>query len=133
MKQSLPNGISRQGLDVDFETAERRKSNLLLEAQLMREQKQEDAATKFAQAALIEERLSAICAAQQLLEKSFVHLFSAASCWAQAGNFYQAIALCDELLTRNDLSESLRRRVQNYAVTLRVRRSQLYEELALVS
>lgn len=133
MNQSLPNSISRQGLDADFETAERRKSHLLLEAQLLREQKQEDAATKFAQAALIEERLSEICASQQLWEKSFVHQFSAASCWAQAGNFYQAIALCDELLMHSDLPETLRRRVQTYAVTLRVRRSQMYEELALVS
>lgn len=133
MNQPLTNGISRQGLDAGFEAEERRKSSLLLEARLLREQQQEEAATKFAQVAEIEERLSEICAAQGLQEKSFVHQFSAASCWAQAGNFYQAITLCDELLTRPDLPDLLRRRIQHYVVTLRVRRAQLYEELAMVS
>lgn len=65
----------------------------------MREQGQEEAAAEqFAEAAQIEERLGAACAQQELTEKSFVHRFSAASLWAQAGNFYQAILLCQRLL-----------------------------------
>ena len=80
---------------------------------------------------MIEERLSDICEAKGLVEKSFIHRFSAASCWAQAGNFYQAIALCDDLLTRADLPDRLRQRVHDYAQTLRVRRAQWYEELVL--
>jgi hypothetical protein len=133
MNQPLTHSISRQGLDASFEAEERHKSKLLLEARLLREQQQEEAAARFAQAAQIEERLSEICAARGLYEKSFVHQFSAASCWAQAGNFYHAITLCDELLARPDLPDLLRRHIQQYVVTLRMRRSQLYEELALVS
>jgi hypothetical protein len=130
MNQQIARGISRQGLDVAFEADETRKSNLILDAQLLREQKREDeAAAKFAQAAMIEERLSNICEAKELMEKSFVHRFSAASCWAQAGNFYYAIALCDDLLVRDDLPDRLRQRVHNYAHTLRVRRTQWYTEL----
>jgi len=131
MNQQLPQGINRQGLDAAFEADEAQKSELILAAQLLREQQQDEAATKFAQAALIEQRLSDICAAQGLLEKSFLHRFSAVSCWAQAGNFYHAIALCDDLLTRADLPDRLRRRIHDYAHTLRVRRAQWYEELAL--
>lgn len=78
----------------------------------------------FAQAARIEERLSEVCESKGLLEKSFIHRFSAASCWAQAGDFYHAIALCDELLARADLPERLGQRVEEYAQTIRVRRDQ---------
>jgi len=132
MSQQLARGISRKGLDVAFEADEERKSNLILKAQLLREQEMEDeAAAKFAQAAMIEERLSYICEAKGLIEKSFVHRFSAASCWAQAGNFYYAIALCDDLLVCDDLPDRLRQRVHNYAHTLRVRRTQWYTELML--
>jgi len=131
MSQQPARGISRQGLNAAFEAEEVRKSNLILAAQLLREQEKEDeAAAKFAQAAMIEERLSNICEAKKLMEKSFVHCFSAASCWAQAGNFYHAIALCDDLLTRDDLPNRLRQRVYDYAYTLRVRRTQWYAELA---
>jgi len=65
------------------------------------------------------------------MEKSFLHWFSAASCWAQAGDFYHAIALCDDLLARADLPERLRQRIQEYAHTIRIRRAQWYEELIL--
>jgi len=99
MSQQPARGINRQGLDAAFEADEARKSNLLLEAKLEREQsRNEAAARKFAEAAEIEEHLSEVCDANGLLEKAFVHRFSAASCWAQAGNFYQALIFCDELL-----------------------------------
>jgi len=131
MSQQPARGISRQGLDAVFEADEVRKSNLILEAQLLREQERYDeAAAKFAQAAMIEESLSNICETKKLMEKSFVHCFSAASCWAQAGNFYHAIALCDYLLACDDLPNRLRQRVYDYAHTLRVRRTQWYAELA---
>jgi hypothetical protein len=71
------------------------------------------------------------CEEKRLIEKSFVHRFSAASCWAQAGNFYHAIALCDSLLARSDLPARLRGRIQDYDQTLRARRTQWYEELVL--
>lgn len=126
-------GLDRQGLDTAFEAEETRKSSLILEAQLLRAQQREEAALKFAQAAEIEEHLAERCEARGLDEKSFAHRFSAVSCWAQAGNFYQAIALCDALLARADLPARLRQRVQQYAMTLRGRRTQLYAELARVS
>jgi hypothetical protein len=89
----------------------------------------EAAAAKFAEAAAIEEQLGETCANQQLHEKSFVHHFSAASCWAQAGNFYEAIALCDQLLAAPELPERLRARIEQYADALRARRAQWYGEL----
>lgn len=104
--------------------AERRKSNLMLEAQLLREQARTDeAAVKFAEAARIEESLGQHYAAQGQLEKASLHRYSAMSLWAQAGNFYQAIALGDELLASADLLERLRQRVQSYTQTLRQRRT----------
>jgi len=96
MGQQSARSINQQGLDAAFEAQETHKSDLILEGQLLREQQGEAAAEKFAQAAEIEERLSDICEAKGLVEKSFVHRFSAASCWAQAGNFYRAITLCDD-------------------------------------
>jgi hypothetical protein len=60
------------------------------------------------------------------MEKSFVHRFSAASCLAQAVDFYHALALCDDLFAR-----ALRQRVEEYAQTIRIRRDQWYEELIL--
>jgi hypothetical protein len=65
-----------------------------------------------------------------LVEKSLLHRFSAVSLWAQAGNFYQAIALGDELLASPDLAERLRLRIQTYTNTIRIRRTRWYEELA---
>lgn len=125
-------GINRRGLDAAFEAEEARKSALILEARLLREQRQDEAAAqRFAQAAEIEERLADTCEAKGLPEKSLVHRFSAASCWAQAGNFYRAITLCDDLLSRPDLPDRLRRRVHDYTVTLRARRAQWYAGLVL--
>lgn len=130
MSEQQTNAISRAGLDAAFEADEARKSSLILEAQLLREQGRPDEAVyKFA--ARIEETLSHRCTAQRLPEKSFLHRFSALSLWAQAGNFYQAIALGDELLASSALPEHLRQRVQTYTNTLRVRRARLYEEMAM--
>ncbi len=132
MNHQSSQGIIRAGLDVAFEMDEARKSNLILEARLLREQARDDeAVANFAQAARIEESLGSRCLAQGLMEKSFIHRFSAASCWAQAGNFYQAIALCDELLACPDLPERLRRQIRDYTHTLRIRRAHWHEELTL--
>lgn len=123
-------GIPYAGLDAAFEAEETRKSDLMLQASLLREQGQdEDAAMKFAEAAAIEERLRDQCQAQRLLPKSFVHGFSAAGCWAQAGDFHHALTLCNQLLARTDLPDRLRRRVEEYAATLRTRRSEWYAAL----
>src|SRR4051812_4186190 len=98
MNQPTAKGIDRHGLDAAFEADETLKSNLIVEGQMLLAQQQADAAAdRFAQAAAIEERLSAACSAQGLREKGYVHLFSAASCWARAGDFHTAIRLGDQL------------------------------------
>ncbi len=111
-------GISRESLDEAFQAEETRKSNLILQATLLRELGQSEEATrKFAEAAVIEEKLRDRCTELGLTEKSFIHAFSAADCWAKAGDFYHAITLCDDLLTCPGMTDRLR--VQEYAVTLR--------------
>jgi|SRR5208337_236049 len=123
--QLSPKGIDRQGVDASFEADEALKSNLIVHARLLSDQQQPDAAAdRFAQAAEIEERLSARCTALGLQEKSCVHLFSAASCWAGAGNFHAAICLGEQIQARTDLPLRLRQRVQEFTQLLRQRRSQ---------
>ncbi len=130
MDQLPPKGIPRRGIDAAFEADEARKSRLILEGHALREQKQHElAAAKFAEAATIEEQLAARCEELALSEKSLIHRFSAVSCWAQAGNFYAAIALGDELLARTDLPVRLREQAVKYVNTLRNRRSEWYHEL----
>jgi hypothetical protein len=120
-----PAGIDRVGLDASFDADEALKSNPLVEAQLLITQQQSDAAAdRFARAAEIEERLSARCADQGLREKSWVQLFSAASCWAQTGDFHTAIGLGEQLLAETDLPSRLRQCVQEFTETIRKRRTQ---------
>ncbi len=134
MNEQRVSGISRQGLDEAFEAEEARKSNLLLEAQLLRAQEQDDeAAAKFAEAAHIEERLAAQCESKGLREKSWIHQFSAAGCWAQAGNFYEALRLGDELLTDQQLPPRLRDQVQTFTQAIRRKRAQWHAEQQAVA
>lgn len=115
-------GFGRQGLDGAFTADGIRKSNLILEGRLLEaRQEGDEAAQKFAQAAEQEEPLGNRCAGLGLSERASLHLFSAASCLARAGNFYPAIALCDDLLRRADVPATLRQRIQDYAHALRRR------------
>ena len=130
MSSPVSRGISCAGLDETFDSRERRKSNLLLEGRLLRDQgENEAAALRFAEAAAIEEQLSELSAEKGLTEKSRVHRFSAASCWAAAGNFYDALANCEPLLKQPDLPERLRVSVAEYSGVIRMRRAQWYSEL----
>jgi hypothetical protein len=125
MSDPSTTGLNRQGLDDAFTAGEVRKSNLILEGRMLEARQQLDEATqKFAQAAEEEERLGKQCAKLGLSDRASLHLYSAASCWARAGNFCRAITLCDDLLHRADMSEQLRQRVQDYAHTLQSRRTQ---------
>ena len=128
-------GISRKGLGAAFKREEIKKSNLLLDIQLLRAQQKgsDEIVAKFAQAASLEEHLSQCCARKGLREKFFVHRFSAASCWAGAGNFYRALVLCDELLKLRDLPDALRQRIQQYEQTIRTRLAQLNQEIAMAA
>jgi hypothetical protein len=131
MSEELPRGIGRSGLDATFESDEARKSNLILRARILRDQQDDEGASRhFAEAAEIEERLSDRCEEHGLLQKSLVHRFSAAGCWAHAGNFYQAITICDDLLA-HELPRRLRGDIEDYVETLRIRRAQLSAQLAL--
>ena len=130
MTDPVGRGLSRQGVDAAFSADEAQKSRLLLEAHLLRAQQQaEAAADKLVEAAMMEERLRDRCFTLGLREKAFVHGFSAASCWAQAGDFHHAIGVCQDLLAHPDLPVRLRHRVAAYAKTLSTRRAQWYAEL----
>jgi hypothetical protein len=129
-----PHGIDRQGLDASFDADEALKSNLIVEAQLLSAQQQPDAAAdRFARAAEIEERLSARCAERGLREKSWIHLFRAASCWARAGDFHTAIGLGEQLQAEGRLPPRLRQRVQEFTETIRKLHTQWAAGLALTA
>ena len=118
--ESTDYAINREGVSAAFVQAEREKSTLILEAQLLRAQGQhQTAASRFAAAAQIEERLSDMLRGPALQRKYFIHRFSALSCWAQAGNVYQAITMGEELLAAPDLPEALRQQVQAYVQRVR--------------
>ena len=122
--------MSRRGLDADFDAEEIKKSNLLLQAALLRAQNEEEqAAEHYAEAAQIEERLAERCRAIGLLEKSRVHEFSAASAWAQAGDFYHALHLFAALQNDADTPPRLRDTITRYTETLAARRRQWTTEL----
>lgn len=127
-------GISRKELDTALTKEETRKSNLILKANLLKAQERyQDAADHFAEAAQIEEQLSKTLLQKGLLDKYFVHRFSALSCWAQAGDVYHAIALGEELLARADLPDPLRQRIEEYLRLLRARRVRWFAEFAPVT
>jgi len=102
--------------------AERHKSNLILEANLLKSQELYwPAAEKFAAAAEIEEKL-----VQQLVhlnrrEKAFFHLFSAVSCWAQAGDLHRALRLGADLVSFEGISQARLQSAQEYIEVLRSR------------
>jgi hypothetical protein len=126
-------GVGEPDPDKSFAADEARKSNLLLEAQLLRARQQTDeAAVKFALAAELEERLAEACLRRGLRTEAWAHRFSAAGCWAQAGNFHEAITVGDELLADPDVPPGLRERVQAYTTALR-RREQCSAGLALAT
>jgi hypothetical protein len=134
MSGSSTTGMDRQGLDDAFAANEVRKSNLILEGQMLEaQQRMDEAALRFAQAAEQEELLAEKCLELGLTVKAVLHRSSAAGCWARAGNLYRAIQLCDDLLHRVDLPEGLRQQIQSYALALRGRRVQWLAGLALLA
>lgn len=109
-----------------------RKSNLLLEAGLLRSQLQTDEASRrFAAAAALEEQLAEACVAKGQRAEAWRHRFSAESCWAQAGNFHAAITLGEQLLDEPDLPTKLRAAVDRYTTALRQRRHEWAKGLVL--
>jgi hypothetical protein len=122
MIQNKPTGVDRSNLPDALVATERRKSNLILEANLLQYQGQyEAAADKFANAAEIEEQLASQLQALSKPEKAFVHSFSALSCWVQAGDLHRALVLGQQLLDDEYLSTNQRQQVSDYLSTLRGR------------
>ncbi|MGH7202312.1 MAG: hypothetical protein ACREJB_17035 [Planctomycetaceae bacterium] len=127
MNEAYGKGISCEGLDAESEAMEIRKSNLILQARLLADQRDWDGArNRFAEAAAIERELADRCRNIGLNEKAFIHHWSAAGCWAQAGNLYDALRTCDEILERSDVPERLRR-VEDFAAKYRVALAQWHE------
>jgi hypothetical protein len=99
---------------------------MLLEAQMQGSRGEPDAAVhRFAAAAELAEQLAACVSPAQDQASSWQHRYTALSCWAQAGNFYAAIVLAYRLLDDTNLSPEIRRQVEAFASTVRLRRVQL--------
>ncbi|MFQ6039987.1 MAG: hypothetical protein ACE5PV_03950 [Candidatus Poribacteria bacterium] len=114
--------ISRRGLSARFRQDEKETSRLILEANLLKsQQRHKEAARKFAQAARLEMKNCDELLALALLDLYYIHRFSAASCWAQAGNLYQAMQLCEELLNSLEPKTPLRQRISEYLDVLETR------------
>lgn len=114
--------IDRSALSDSFLQAESKKSNLILEANLLQQQELYPvAADKFAEAAEIEEQLTQVLIAQNRWDKAFIHRFSAISCWVQAGNLHRALSLGQQLLATDELPAPQRSRVEEYINTLQER------------
>lgn len=117
--------ISRANLSDSFLRLEREKSNLLLGANLLKAQgRYEEAAERFGRAAILESRLVDDLYKQNKLRKAFIHEFSVLSCWAQAGNLYQALQVGTALLQRESLSAAQRAQTESYLNKLRSRMMQ---------
>lgn len=114
--------FDRSALSESFRQTERKKSNLLLEANILHLQGAYEAASdQFAIVAALESDLASQLAEAKNFDKAFVHLFSAVSCWAKAGDLHRALAMGEELLRAENLSPSQRQQVTVYLDSLRSR------------
>ena len=127
MSHQKKNSISRKGLSEEFKKGEAQVSSLILEGYLLKQQEcYEEAADKYAQAATLEEKLCTELSKKGLMDKYYSHFFSAASCWAQAGNIHQAIWMTNQLLRYPNIPERLRRQAEEYQQMLRARRERWF-------
>ncbi len=125
MTPSQNGSISRRGLSARFIQDEKETSRFILKANLLKSQgRRKEAARKFAQAARLEMTNCDELLALGLLDLYYIHRFSAASCWAQAGNLYQAMQICEELLDKFELKTPLRQRITGYLDVLETRADQ---------
>lgn len=103
-------------LSMDAVSEERRKSNLLLQAALLRDQgDMEQAAALFATVAEIEERLAAEADARNDSGHALRSWYSAASAWAHAGDFHHALTLLRALQQRPDVPSALKARINVFS------------------
>lgn len=126
--------FDRLELSDSFRQVERDKSNLLLEANFLHLQGEYAAASdRFALAADLETDLSIQLTEMENFDKAFIHLFSAVSCWSKAGDIHRAIALGEELLGSQWLSEPQRQQVAAYLDSLRNRMAQWMRQWEIAS
>lgn len=115
---------------IPYPEEEARKSDLLLQAALLRSQGQEElSASRFAEAAALEEQLSQRADAEGDAHRAIRSHFSAASAWANAGDFHHALSLLQTLAQRADAPDALKARARAFAVTLQVQRRQWHDTL----
>ena len=127
MSHQKKNSINREGLSEEFAKGEEQVSGFILEGYLLKQQERfDEASDKYAQAAQLEEALCAELSKKGLMDKYYSHFFSAASCWAQAGNIHQAIWMINQLLQYTNVPERLRKRVEEYQQVLRAQRKQWF-------
>lgn len=108
---------------VAYPKEEAYKSNLLLQAALLRAEGLEElAAARFAEAAALEEILTQWADEQGQPLRAARSQFSAASAWANAGNFYHALELLQSFEQRFDVPESLKAHARAFAEKLRTQR-----------
>ena len=125
MAAIVTNRSSRSALSDLYRHQERQKSNLILEANLLKQQGlYPQAAHKFAAAAMVEEELARQLVQSEYLDKAFFHHFSALSCWTQAGDLHRALLLGEMLLQTQTLSADQRAQVSQYLQTLQSRMAQ---------
>ena len=100
---------------------EQEKSRLLFEARLLKGQQQyEQAANRFIKVAQIEKQWAEWAEKNGFAELAFIHRYSELSCWAQAGNPFQALGLITELLVSDDLLPEKRADLEEYRESLHV-------------
>lgn len=115
---------------VPYPEEEKRKSELLLQAAMLRAEGQEKlAADRFAEAAAVEERLAQLADAEGLAERAARSHFSAATAWANAGDFYHALELLYTFEQRAGAPEALKARARAFAETLRAERRHWHDTL----
>lgn len=122
MIPSQKDSISRRGLSDRCKQNEKETSRLILESNLLKSAgRRKEAAQKFAQAADLEMKNCDELLSLGLLDLYYIHRFSAVSCLAQAGNLYQAVQICEELLDNSGLPSLLRQRIAGYLGVMETR------------
>ena len=115
---------------VPYPEEELRKSALLLQAAVLRDEGQEEqSASRFAEAAALEEWLTQRAEADGDGLRAARSHFSAASAWASAGDFHHALTLLQTFEQRADAPDALKTRARAFAETLRVQLRRWHDTL----
>ncbi len=131
MENRYSGGIREKAPSEEFRRLETEKSDFILQANWLKEQrKYREATEKFAVAAEIETKLSEALRKDGQMMPYFIHRFSAASCWSQAGNLYLAKEMLKELLSEKYMPEQLSNRIEDYLLTLEERTQNWLENYA---